>query len=143
MLVIPFTITQELKVAVFQRSDDNNWQFIAGGGENNEEPFEAAKRESFEEAGITPENTFFKLDTVSSIPKDIFRDHKNEKGFWVIPEYCFAVKIESQLMNISSEHKAVKWVNYDEALFHLKYDNNKTALWELRKRINEKDIKFF
>lgn len=141
MLVIPFAFTQELTVAIFQRSDDNNWQFIAGGGENNEEPLEAAKRESWEEAGIDPENKFIKLDTLSSVPKGIFSHHKNEKGFWVIREYCFAVKPESQLLNISSEHTAVKWVNYDEAVLHLKYDGNKTALWELRQRIIEKNIK--
>ncbi len=87
VLVIPFMFEPELKVAIFQRSDDSYWQFIAGGGENGEEPIEAAKRESFEEAGIGPENEFIKLDTVSSVPKKHFSDHKNQKGFWVIPEY--------------------------------------------------------
>ncbi len=141
VLVIPFTFKHELEVAIFLRRDESYWQFIAGGGENNEEPFEAAKRESFEEAGIESENNFIKLETISSVPKIFFADHKNEKGLWVIPEYCFAVKVESQLMNISNEHTDVMWVNYDEAVKHLKYDNNKTALWELRQRIIEKDIK--
>lgn len=141
VLVIPVMFTHELIVAIFQRRDDLNWQFIAGGGENNEEPLGAAKRESWEEAGIDPENKFIKLDTVSSVRKDIFRDHKNEKGFWVIPEYCFAVKVETQLLNISSEHTSVEWVNYDEAILHLKYEGNKTALWELRERVIENDIK--
>lgn len=141
MLVIPFMFTPELTVAIFQRSDEGYWQFIAGGGENNEEPIEAAKRESYEEAGIDPSRAVIKLDTVSSVPKSFFLPFKDEKGFYVIPEYCFAVKPESQLLNISSEHISVKWVNYEEAILHLKYDNNKTALWELRQRIIENDIK--
>ena len=143
VLVIPFRYVKELEFAIFQRSDDNNWQFIAGGGENNEKPVEAAKREAFEEAGIDSDNNFLKLDTVSSVRKDVFTDHRNQKGFFVIPEYCFAVKIGSEIIKISSEHKSVRWVNYDEAIKNLKYDNNKTALWELRERIFEKDITLF
>jgi len=141
VLVIPFIHTSELNVAIFQRSDDQNWQFISGGGENNEKPVQAAKRESFEEAGIESDNKFIKLDTVSSIPKENFSNHKNQKGIWIIPEYCFAVKLESRLLRISSEHKLVKWASYDEAMLCLKYDSNKIALWELRQRIIENDIK--
>lgn len=141
VLVIPFMYISGLSVAIFQRRDDNNWQFIAGGGEDGEEIIEAAKRESFEEAGIETGSKYIKLDTVSSIRKDIFRDHKNQKGIWVIPEYCFAVRAETQTLIISSEHTAVKWVSYGEAMQSLKYDGNKTALWELRQRIIENDIK--
>ncbi len=137
ILVIPYIISSDLIVAVFQRSDDDSWQFIAGGGEDGEEPVEAARRESFEEAGIVSESEFLKLDTVSSIPKDIFRDHRDKKGFWVIPEYCFAVELKDKTIRLSSEHKAVKWVSYDKALELLRYDGNKTALWELRQRLGQ------
>jgi len=137
ILVIPYIISSELSVAIFQRSDDDSWQFIAGGGEDGEEPVEAAKREAFEEAGIFPESEFLKLDTVSSIPKDIFRDHRDKKGFWVIPEYCFTVELKDKSIRLSSEHKNVKWVSYDKALELLRYDGNKTALWELRQRLGQ------
>lgn len=85
------------------------WQFIAGGGENGENPFEAAKRESYQESGIEPHSKFIQLDTVTSIPKERFINHKDSDGLWVIPEYCFVVKLESQSLDISSEHKTVKW----------------------------------
>lgn len=140
VLVIPFMFSTQLSVAVFQRSDDLNWQFIAGGGESGEEPADAAKRETFEESGIKSDNEFIKLVTKSYIPKEFFRDHKNQKGLWVIPEYCFAVKVISQTLIISSEHITAKWVSYEKAMLTLKYDSNKTALWELRQRIMEKDI---
>jgi len=84
VLVIPFIYTSELNVALFLRSDNNCWQFIAGGGENGEKPINAAKRESFEESGISSDNKFIALDTVSSIPKKCFSHHQNQNGIWVI-----------------------------------------------------------
>ena len=36
--------------ALMQRADDGTWQGIAGGGEDGETPFEAAIRETYEEA---------------------------------------------------------------------------------------------
>ena len=39
---------------VFHRADHDQWQFIAGGGEDNEIPLAAAERETFEEGGVNP-----------------------------------------------------------------------------------------
>jgi len=39
ILVIPFKKNiNQIKVAIFKRNDSLNWQFIAGGGENNRYP---------------------------------------------------------------------------------------------------------
>ena len=53
MLVIPFYIDKNgyVIVAVLKRRDNGKWQFIAGGGEDNETALLAAKRESLEEGG--------------------------------------------------------------------------------------------
>ena len=40
---------------------------------------------------------------------------------------------------LSSEHKEYRWVKYDEAMRLLKYDSNKTALWELNERLKMKE----
>lgn len=40
---------------------------------------------------------------------------------------------------LSSEHKEYRWVEYDEAMRLLKYDSNKTALWELNERLKMKE----
>ncbi len=46
---IPYRmINESLMYCVFHRADFDQWQFIAGGGENNETPLEAAKREAIE-----------------------------------------------------------------------------------------------
>jgi len=52
VLVIPYILTNsEPEYAIFQ-TKQGYWQFIAGGGEDNETHLQAAKRESFEEAAI-------------------------------------------------------------------------------------------
>ena len=55
VLVIPYcTEDSSVQFCLFQRSDMGIWQFIAGGGEEEDiSIIESAKREAFEEAGIS------------------------------------------------------------------------------------------
>ena len=53
----------------------------------------------------------------------------------MIPEYSFAVKIDSTILNLSHEHTEYEWVNYETAIKGLRYDSNKTALWDLDNKI--------
>ena len=57
------------------------------------------------------------------------------KECFVIPEYAFAVKVESTSLQLSHEHTEYNWLTYEEAQEVLQYDSNKTALWELNRRI--------
>jgi dATP pyrophosphohydrolase len=141
VLVIPFIKDErnETKYVVFKRADNSNWQFIAGGGEDSESPLEAAKRETREEAGITASEFYF-LKTIVMIPITEFKDHKSKKGLYVIPEYCFAVEMKNAVIYISNEHTDYKLLNYTEADSLLRYDGNKTALWELNERIKANDL---
>jgi len=41
-------------------------------------------------------------------------------------------------VNISSEHVASKWLNYEDAIDLLHFDIDKTALWKLNKRLELK-----
>lgn len=53
ILAIPYQIIEGTpRYCVFHRADHDQWQFIAGGGEDNETPLEAAKRETLEESSI-------------------------------------------------------------------------------------------
>ena len=142
VLVIPFVLgeNEKLEVAVFRRKDEGYWQFIAGGGENDETVLEAAQREAYEEAGIARDSKYFKLDTMAMIPKSHFREHKSKTGLYVIPEYCFGVLIENKALLRSGEHSDYSWVSYEEAMDCLRYESNKTALWELRERIRDRII---
>ena len=66
VLVFPYrkNLQNQFEFALLLRADEGFWQGIAGGGEDDETPLEAARRETFEETGIKPTSTFLQLDTV-------------------------------------------------------------------------------
>ena len=79
-----------IQYAIFNRSDYAYWQGIAGGGEDGEIPIESAKREAFEEAGITRECSYIQLDSVSSLPvEDVVGEFLWGEEVYVIKEFSF------------------------------------------------------
>jgi len=121
---------------LLKRSDAGYWQAIAGGGEDNETPLEAAKREAYEEAGIAANSDFLQLDTVEPVPVTEFRDsYLWGDDVYVIPQYCFGVLVKDRQIVLSREHTEYRWLTYEGAYNLVKYDGNKTALWELDKRL--------
>lgn len=142
VLIIPYRIATSgiIDVAIFLRSDANFWQGISGGGEDDETPLEAAKRESFEEAKIPSNLDFFQLDNTNSVPLGFFKDrYLWGEDMYVVPEYSFGVDIGEHEIELSPEHSEYRWVTYEEAEKLLKFDSNKTALWELNERILKVD----
>lgn len=135
VLVIPYRLIQsEPQFCIFRRADQNQYQFIAGGGEDNETPIQAAKREAFEEGGIRSDN-WLTLESLSSVPIDcIAEEHRIhwDKNTFVIPEYCFAVKVSDEI-SISREHTQYEWLDYSDARKKLEWDSNRTALYELKR----------
>lgn len=128
---------------IFYRNSHPIWQFISGGGENNEKPLETVIREIKEETSLVVEKAQIKqLDSKTTIPVlNITGEYTWGTNVYVVTEYSYAVEIEGENSNIqlSNEHKEYKWVEYDEAVEKLKYDSNKTALWELNEKLNKKD----
>ncbi len=138
VLVYPYlrSANGRLEYALFKRSDEGFWQGIAGGGEDDETPLEAARREAFEEAGIAPDAAFLGLDTVEPVPVTEFRNSSIwGEDLYVIPQYCFGVRVEGRRIVLSHEHTEYAWLAYDDARERLKFDGNRTALWELDARL--------
>ena len=53
ILAIPYRIINGSPLyCAFHRADFDQWQFIAGGGEDDESPVQAALREISEEGGV-------------------------------------------------------------------------------------------
>lgn len=123
---------------VLHRSDCDQWQFIAGGGENQETPEEAAKREIFEESGISVWDIIC-MKSMCHIPTDIFPNrhlYHWADDLYVIPEFSFAFECHSDIV-LSHEHTECVWLNYQGAMKKLQWDSNKTALYELNCRLSE------
>ncbi|MCH4888273.1 NUDIX domain-containing protein [Acidaminobacter sp. JC074] len=139
VLVIPFLKKDnDYSFAIFSRADMDCFQWIAGGGEDFDASIlDAAKRECLEEAGISDKHDFLRLDTVTSIPVSIFGEFPWGDHVYVIPEYAFGVELKDENLFLSKEHKSYKWVSYQEAIDLLKYDSNRTALWELMTRVSK------
>ena len=140
VLVIPYVQTTDgVLYCIFKRSDmDNCWQFVAGGGEEEDvTPLVSAKREAFEEAAIPFDARFTQLETTSSISTEHFPKARQIWGesILVVPEYCFAAQLTNKNICLSSEHTRFAWVDYDTAMQRLQYDSNKVALWELDNKI--------
>jgi dATP pyrophosphohydrolase len=138
VLVYPYRKTQDgnFEYVLLKRADAGYWQAIAGGGEDEEEPLDAAKRETLEESGIPPTSDFLQLDTIEPVPVTEFIDsYLWGDDVYVIPQYCFGVAAQQVQIVISREHTEYKWFTYEEAQQLVKYEGNKTALWELDKRL--------
>ena len=134
VLVLPYFKEKDYLYAIFKRSDLEFWQGISGGGEGNELPLDAAKRETVEETGIDSE--FMKLDSMTTIPAENIGSYHIGKAL-VVPEYAFGVKAKSKNLRIGKEHSEYRWLPFREAHKLLKYDSNKTALWELNQRLTK------
>jgi dihydroneopterin triphosphate diphosphatase len=129
----------QIEYALMRRSDEGYWQGIAGGGEGEETPLDAAKRETYEESGILPTSEFLQLDTIEPVPVIEFSEsYIWGNSIYVIPQYCFGVTCQNIQIVISREHNEYKWLSYEEAYKLIRYDGNKTALWELDKRLKGK-----
>ena len=106
-----------IQYAIFNRSDYGYWQGIAGGGEDGEIPIESAKREAFEEAGITRECPYIQLDSVSSLPvEDVVGGFLLGDEVYVIKEFSFGVKVPNKHISLSKEHLHYKWLCFEEAV---------------------------
>ena len=125
-----------LKYAIFLRNDMKVWQGICGWGEDGETIIETAKRESFEEAGIEYTSNYIPLDTITTMPVvAITGKFSWGEDVFVVKEYCFGVDATDQEIKLSDEHPEYRWLPYEEAKKLLKWDSDRTALWELNERL--------
>ena len=141
ILAIPYQIMDGIPLyCVFHRADFDQWQFISGGGEDDETPLQAAMREIHEEAGIHADHVI-ELKSMCCIPTDIFPEkylcHWAEDTY-VVPEYSFGFPC-TEAIKLSHEHTDSSWLIYEEARLKLKWDSNRTALYELHCRLKKQE----
>lgn len=137
MLVIPFLESSDgLRFGLFRREDAGYWQGIAGGGEADETPLEAAHREAAEEAGIGSDAEFVALDARATVPVvAVTGEFTWGPDVLVIPEFAFGARSTDERLRLSHEHSEYRWFDLDGAVDAVQWDSNRTALWELNHRL--------
>lgn len=127
---------RRFEICVLHRADADVWQFVSGGGEDAETPLEAARREGFEEAGVPLQTPYLALDSRATVPASWFRAWADwPRELLVVPEHAFAVDVGAHELVISAEHRELRWLAYDVAMRQVRFDSNRTALWELHERL--------
>jgi dATP pyrophosphohydrolase len=138
VLVLPYRRRPDgaYEFAVFRRADAGLWQGLAGGGEDDETPEQAARREGLEEAGIPRDAPYVALDASASVPVTAFRDsHHWGETVYVIPEHAFGVDVSGRDLQLSAEHTELRWLSGAEAQGLVRFDSNRVALWELHQKL--------
>ena len=135
VLIIPYIFCKsDIRVLVFKRTKGAYWQFISGGKEEGETLKDTVKRETLEEIGIKISD-FMSLQTRTMIPANVFGNIFKSDTIFVI-EHTFAINLEeTQKIVLSDEHDEFRLVTYKEAMKLLKWDSNKTALYELFRKL--------
>ena len=137
MSLLPYRKHPALEFCVLRRADNDQWQFVAGGGEDAETPLEAAAREISEETGIQA-NRITELVSMAYVPADVISEYHRKHwspNTFVLPEYHFAFECGSGI-TLSGEHLGCEWLSYHDAMSRLTWDSNKTALYELNCRLS-------
>ena len=123
---------------VFHRRSPIVWQFVSGGGENAEQPEQAAYREIFEETGLEV-SSLYPLTALAHVPAAVINE-KRRQGWpdstYVLPEYPFAAQVNAEPV-LSEEHTEYRWCTYEQAQALLRFDSNKIALYELNCRLTK------
>lgn len=111
------------------------WQPPCGGVEKEDDSLmDAVFREIKEEAGIEKSDVLEVIEGVHTFTMSSHYLTKEEMP--PITEYVFGVEIGLDVevdltKNIYVEHEEFKWVEYEQALELLKWEDNKTALRKL------------
>jgi dihydroneopterin triphosphate diphosphatase len=123
--------------AVFRRADLDVWQMVSGGGEDQETPEQAARRELREETGLDPLSPLMPLSARGSVPAHIFRGHERwGPELREIPEYSFGVEVPAPASPVlSPEHREYVWLIWADAMRRLEWESNRAALRELHERL--------
>ena len=131
ILVIIYTKNKDI-LLLKKNNDKDMWQSVTGSLNENEEPVEAAKREVFEETGLSTKNL---IDCNKQYIFEIYEmwRHKYEDGVTHNTEHVFLLELENKVdIKIdSNEHTQYEWINRVKAAEKVFSHTNRQAIFDL------------
>ncbi|MEM4181654.1 MAG: NUDIX domain-containing protein [Candidatus Pacearchaeota archaeon] len=112
------------------------WEFPKGGVERDENLFEAVEREVFEECGQKPIN----IERYNFSGKYNYgRKFRDRPGFIGQSFVLFSAEVKDEKVFFDErEHSSYLWLQFEEAIKNLTFDNQKEALKIVNERISNK-----
>ena len=108
----------------------NLWQGVAGKIEYGETAVDAVLREIFEETGLKPLNLYI-ADHLTSF----YQSYNDKINF--VP--VFMAEVDSKEVRISEEHCDYRWVNFENGLRILSWNQQKKALSAINTMLQSED----
>lgn len=99
-----------------------HWEFVRGNIEDNESEIETIRREAKEEAGLN------NLEFVPNFKERINFFYKKDQELVSKEVIFYLAETKQEEIKLSIEHKGYKWLNFNDALSQLTYDNAKGVL---------------
>ena len=131
ILVIIYTKNKDI-LLLKKNNDKDMWQSVTGSLNENEEPVEAAKREVFEETGLSTKNL---IDCNKQYMFEIYEmwRHKYEDGVTHNTEHVFLLELDDKVdIKIdSNEHTQYEWINRVKAAEKVFSHTNRQAIFDL------------
>ena len=131
---------EQLEYLLLQRSQSqvgHIWQPVVGAAKWSEELVESAKREVFEETGITRLEGIMAVGYAFSFTFRFLDGSQYAPGVDTIRNVVFAARVRNtQSISLSDEHVGYGWFSYEESLAKLYWPEDKKALAQLDPMIN-------
>ena len=131
VLVIIYTKNKDI-LLLKKNNDKDMWQSVTGSLNENEKPIDAAKREVFEETGLTSDKIF---DCNKQNIFEIYEmwRHKYEDGVTHNTEHVFLLELEEKIDIVidKSEHLQYEWLSRVKAAEKVFSHTNRQAIFDL------------
>ncbi len=131
------TQTGEIEFLLLQRASESRsgtiWQTVVGGAKWGEQLIEAARREVYEETGLTRLQGITAIGYAFTFDFDTFPDHSSyAPDVKEISNTVFAAEVASaRPVVLSAEHIDYGWFLYQEALDKIHWPEEREALIRL------------
>ena len=131
VLVIIYTKNKDI-LLLKKNNDKDMWQSVTGSLNENEKPIDAAKREVFEETGLTSDKIF---DCNKQYIFEIYEmwRHKYENNVTHNTEHVFLLELDNRkdILLDENEHVSYEWTSRVKAAEKVFSHTNRQAIFDL------------